>query len=161
MVTNNSFPEPARHREAGGACLPPPPHPPTHPPPPTHTHTHTHTHTFLCSKKQKRKTKEKRKKRKKETVLKCCHQGQNVTVLAILEHLEFKDFSCWPTMVTDNRIQGSMPPLLWNQFRRPWFLANLLYFFEKPTAYLSCKTTKTKCKTQIKLYRTNKTSAAL
>ena len=42
-----------------------------------------------------------------------CHQGQNViTVLIILELLEFKTFSCRTTMVTDNTFQCSMTPTL-------------------------------------------------
>ena len=45
----------------------------------------------LRSKKEKRKTKGK----------KDCHQGQNVTVLAILERLEFKYFFCRPAMVVN------------------------------------------------------------
>ena len=50
--------------------------------------------------------------KKKEFLLKGCHQGQNVTVLAILERLEFKNFSCWSTMVADNTSQCSMDPPL-------------------------------------------------
>ena len=42
------------------------------------------------------------KKRKKiipeQKLLKGCHQGQNVTVLTILERLEFKKFSCRPIL---------------------------------------------------------------
>ena len=38
----------------------------------------------------------------KEKLLKGCHQGQNDTVLAILECLEFKNCSCRSTMVTGN-----------------------------------------------------------
>ena len=53
-------------------------------------------------------------------LLKCCHQGQIVTVLSILERLEFKNFSCQPTMVVDIPFQCSMGPPLWNSFRRPW-----------------------------------------
>ena len=44
----------------------------------------------------------------KHRLLKVCHQGQNITVLAILECLEFKIFSCQPTMVPDNTFQRSM-----------------------------------------------------
>ena len=40
-----------------------------------HTHTHTHTHTHAHTKE---------KKSIKAETLKRCHQGQNVTVLAIL-----------------------------------------------------------------------------
>ena len=39
-----------------------------------------------------------------------CYQGQNVAVLIILERLEFKNVSCWPTMVVDNTFQCSMVP---------------------------------------------------
>ena len=54
--------------------------------PPTSTplHTHTHTHTFLYSKKKKGKQ-GKKERFSKQKLLKSCHQGQNVTVLAILE----------------------------------------------------------------------------
>ena len=56
------------------------------------------------------------KKRKKiipeQKLLKGCHQGQNVTVLTILERLELKNFSCQPTMVADNAFQCSMVPPL-------------------------------------------------
>ena len=47
-----------------------------------------------------------------QKLLKGCYQGQNVTVLAILECLEFKIFSCPPTMVADNTFQCSMAPPL-------------------------------------------------
>ena len=60
--------------------------------PPPQTHTHTHMQTFLGSKKKKGETKG--KKSFKAELLKTCQQGQNVTLLAILECLEFKDFSC-------------------------------------------------------------------
>ena len=33
-----------------------------------------------------------------------CYKDQNVTVLAILERLELKIFSCQPTMVADNTL---------------------------------------------------------
>ena len=73
--------------------------------------------TFLRSKKKKRKTKEERISKQK--LLKGCHQGQNVTVLAILERLELKNFPCRPTIVTDNTFQCSMAPPLLNPFHRP------------------------------------------
>ena len=44
----------------------------------------------------------------KQQLSKGCHQGHNITVLAILEYLEFKTFSCRPTMVTHNTSQYSM-----------------------------------------------------
>ena len=37
---------------------------------------------------------------------------ENVTVLAILEYLEFKSFSCYPTMVAGNTFQCFMAPPL-------------------------------------------------
>ena len=67
----------------------------------------------------KRKKRNKGKKRvSKQKLLKGCHQSQNVIVLAILEHIEFKNVSCRPTMVTDNTFQCSMARLLSNPF--PW-----------------------------------------
>ena len=89
----------------------------------THTHTHTHTHTYtrthtlFCVAKRKKGNKGEKKSFKAETI-KGCHQGQNVTVLAILEYPEFKNFSCRPTMVVDNTFQCSMAPTLWNPFHR-------------------------------------------
>ena len=52
--------------------------------------------------KKKTRKKEKKERISKQKLLKSCHQGQNVTVLAILERLEFKSFSCWPTMVANS-----------------------------------------------------------
>ena len=70
--------------------------------------------TFLRSKKKKGKQREKRKT-SKQKLLKACHQGgQNVTVLAILERLGFKNFSGRQTMVADNTCQCSIAPPLWN-----------------------------------------------
>ena len=59
-----------------------------------------------------KQTKKQETKGKKERVSKSCHQYQNVIVLAILERLEFKTFSCRPTMVRDNTFQCSMAPPL-------------------------------------------------
>ena len=42
----------------------------------------------------KRKSKGKKERVSKQKLLKGCHLGQNVTVLAILKRLEFKHFSC-------------------------------------------------------------------
>ena len=74
------------------------PPPPTNPPPPSPT--------FLRTKKKVRKRKKERVSKQK--LLKGCHQDQNITVLAILERLEFEKFSCWPTMVADSTFQCSM-----------------------------------------------------
>ena len=52
------------------------------------------------------------KKVSKQKLLKGCHQGQTDTVLAILERLEFKFFSCRSTMVAANTFQCSMAPPL-------------------------------------------------
>ena len=54
---------------------------------------------FLDSKKKK---KEREERVSKQKLLKNCHQGQNVTILVILECLEFKKFCCRLTMVADN-----------------------------------------------------------
>ena len=43
----------------------------------------------------------------KRKILKGYHQGQNVTILAILKRLEFKKISCRPTMVADSIFQSS------------------------------------------------------
>ena len=53
---------------------------------------------ILCSKKKKG-NKRKKERVSRQKILKGCHQDQNVTVLALLERLEFKNFSCQPTMV--------------------------------------------------------------
>ena len=82
----HNYTGPATPGGRGGACPLPPP-------------------TFLRSKKKKRENKENYWK-----LLKGCHQGQNITVLAILECLEFKNFSFRPTMVADNTFQCSMTP---------------------------------------------------
>ena len=71
--------------------------------------------------KKKRETKGKKERLSKQKLLKGCHQGQDVTVLAILERLEFKNFSGRPTMVADNTCQFSMAPTLSNPFRRPCY----------------------------------------
>ena len=75
--------------------------------------------TFLRSKKKKR-NKGTSEMVSKQKLLKDCHQSQNITVLAILELLEFENFSCQPTMVAGNTFQCSMAPRLWNPYRRPW-----------------------------------------
>ena len=51
---------------------------------------------FLRSKKKKGEQRKNRKieKAAKQKLLKSCHQGQNVAVLAILERLESKKCSC-------------------------------------------------------------------
>ena len=49
-----------------------------------------YAHIF-CSKKKKGKQR-KKERVSKQKLLKACHQGENVTVLAILERLEFKIF---------------------------------------------------------------------
>ena len=65
--------------------------------------------TFWSSKKGEKGKKERVSKQKP---LKGCHQGQNIIVLAILERLEFENFSCRPTIVADNTFQGSIAPPL-------------------------------------------------
>ena len=92
----------------GGHAQPPP-----IPPPP-----------LFCVAKRKNGNKGKKERLSKQKLLKGCHQGQNVTVLAILERLEFKNFSSWPTMVAGNTCQCSMAPPPWNPFRRPCSLVS-------------------------------------
>ena len=59
--------------------------------------------TFWWSKK--RKGKQRKKERvSKQKLLNGCNQGQNVTVLVILERLKCKDFFYRPTMVADNSV---------------------------------------------------------
>ena len=83
-----------QHRGGGGRRGNPFP-PPTPPPP------------IFCVAIRKKEN-----KRKKERVSKHCRQGQNVTVLNILERLEFKSFSYLPTMVAHVTFQYSMTPPL-------------------------------------------------
>ena len=47
-----------------------------------------------------------------QKLLKGCHQGQNVTVLAMLERLEFKTFSFTPTTVADKNLGLKFPTRL-------------------------------------------------
>ena len=70
------------------------------------------TGAMVCETKRKKGNKGKKERLSKQKLLKGCHQGQNVTVLAILERLEFKNFSSRPTMVADNTCQCSMAPPL-------------------------------------------------
>ena len=67
---------------------------------------------LFCVAKRKRGNKRKKERLSKQNLLKDCHQGQNVTVLAILERLEFKNCSGRSTMVVDNTFQCSMTPPL-------------------------------------------------
>ena len=67
---------------------------------------------LFCVAKRKKGKQGKKERFSKKKLLKGCHQGQNITVLAILECLEFKNFSCQPTMVAGNTFQGSMAPPL-------------------------------------------------
>ena len=79
-----------RHRGGRGAWLPP----------------------LLCVAKRKNGDKGKKERVSKQKLSKGCHQGQNIIVLAILERLEFKNFSCRPTIVAGNTFQCSMAPPL-------------------------------------------------
>ena len=49
---------------------------------------------FCLAKRKKGNKKKKSLLKSLLSLLKVCHQGQNVTVLAILERLKFKTFSC-------------------------------------------------------------------
>ena len=66
---------------------------------------------FLGNKGKQRK-KRKSFKVSKQKLLKGCHQGQNVTVLAILERLELKNLFYRPTIVLENTFHCSMAPPL-------------------------------------------------
>ena len=66
--------------------------------------------SLFCVSKRKKRGKGKKERVSKQELLKSCHQGQYIIVLAILERLEFEKFSCWPTMVADNICQSSMVP---------------------------------------------------
>ena len=50
--------------------------------------------SLFCVTKRKLGNKRRGERFSKQKLLKGCHQGQNVTVLAILERLELKNFSC-------------------------------------------------------------------
>ena len=92
ILSNIIFQKASQGRRPG--AMPPSPSPPTI--------FHTHTHTLFCVAKIKKGNKGKKGRVSKQKLLKGCHQGQNVTVLAILERLEFKNFSCRLTMVAGN-----------------------------------------------------------
>ena len=53
-----------------------------------------HPPTFLRIKKKNKRNKGKKERVSKQNLLKVCQQGQNVTVLAILECLKLKNFCC-------------------------------------------------------------------
>ena len=91
---------PEGRRYLGGREVMPPPYPPLYPP-------------LFCVAKRKKGNKGKKERLSKQKLLKACHQGgQNVTVLAILERLGFKNFSGRQTMVADNTCQCSIAPPL-------------------------------------------------
>ena len=81
---------------------------------------------LLCIAKRKKGSKEKQKWVSEQKLLKVFHQGQNVTVLAIVRRLEFKNFSCRLITVVDNTFECSMAPPFWNPFRRPWKLVSVV-----------------------------------
>ena len=65
-----------------------------------------------CAAKKEKKNKGRKERVPKQKLLKGFHQGQNVTILAILERLEFKNVSCQPIMLADDAFQYSMAPPL-------------------------------------------------
>ena len=81
---------------------------------------------FFANQKEKRETNRK-KDFSKQKLLKGCHQGENVSVLAFLERLEFKIFPfqififIFFSWLADNTCHRSMAPPLWNPFRWPCF----------------------------------------
>ena len=62
----------------------------------------------FCVAKRKKRYKGKNERASKQKLLKRCHQGQNIIVLVILEHLEFKNFSYGTIMVAENTFQCSL-----------------------------------------------------
>ena len=52
---------------------------------------------LFCVAKWKKGKKGKKERVPKQKLLEGCQQGQNVTVLVILDNLEFKSLSCRPT----------------------------------------------------------------
>ena len=62
---------------------------------------------FFASQKEKRKQSGKKERVSPQKISKECHHGQNFTVLAIPERLEFKKFSFRPTLVANNSFQYS------------------------------------------------------
>ena len=62
---------------------------------------------LFCVAKRKKGDKSKKERVLRQKLLNGCHQGQNIIVLAILERLEFKNFSCRPTMVAGNTFHSS------------------------------------------------------
>ena len=85
---------PATPATPEGACSPPPP--PLSP--------------LFCVAKREKGDKSKKERVSKQKLLKGCHQGQNITILAILECLEFENLSCRSTMVASITFQCSMAP---------------------------------------------------
>ena len=63
---------------------------------------------LFCAAKRKKGNKGKKERISKQKLLKSCHQGQNITVLAILERLELKNISYPWTMVANNTFQCSI-----------------------------------------------------
>ena len=68
--------------------------------------------TFFGVEKRNKANKGKKERVSKQKLLKGCHQGQNVTVLAILERLELKKKFLLANAVADNTFQCSMAPSL-------------------------------------------------
>ena len=72
---------------------------------------------------------QKKKKGKKEIftklkLFKGCHQGQTAAVVVILERPDFKNFSCWSTIVTNNNV----PCLVFHCLSTLKFILSALYF---------------------------------
>ena len=81
----------------------------------THTHTHTHTQTHFCEKKKKKRNQGKKKGFRIRNYEKALTKVK-MLLPAILERLEFKNFSSRPTMVAGNTFPF-LPPLS-NPFHR-------------------------------------------
>ena len=65
---------------------------------------------LFCIAKRKKGDKGKKERVSKQKLSKGCHQGQNIIVLAILESLEFENFSWWPRILFSVPCHPSPPP---------------------------------------------------
>ena len=129
-----------RHRRGHAPISPPPPLSP-----------------LFCVAKREKGDKSKKERVSKQKLLKGCHQGQNITILAILERLEFENLSCRPTMVADNTFQccsilpppPSPPPHFEIHFAGPEIIALFTKTYSFTWLSLKKKPLKGACRVQI------------
>ena len=81
-------------------------------------------HTFRTATLEKKKKKGKKEIFTKLKLFKGCHQGQTAAVVVILERPDFKNFSCWSTIVTNNNV----PCLVFHCLSTLKFILSALYF---------------------------------